>query len=407
MATSKSDDDVQYTPIILPPQPTGRRIITFQEGVSRGDMVKLVKSATSHEPVTAKSAGSLFEALQSSGMTDAPLVLERYGLAVVGGGLESASKSASMLAMTDEVVDTRPEFWFFSSASPPWDDDLEATWGLRAVEALASSGNGSGIKLAILDTGLDLGHPDFIDRAIVARSFVPNETVDDVAGHGTHCAGTAASAALGGGNMPRYGVAGGTLLHVGKVLNNRGAGRELDIIAGIEWAITQGCEVISMSLGRPVSPTEPPDPIYERVGNAALDAGCLILCASGNESDRRHRYVAPVGAPANSKSMMAVAAIGSDGGIANFSCGGTGTGMIDVCAPGVEILSSVPRPELYKKLRGTSMACPHAAGIAALWAQSSPDLRGRTLWAKLIDSAIPIGGLPRRDVGAGLVQAPG
>lgn len=394
-------------PVTLPPQPTGRRIISFDPKVRRADMVKLVRSATAHEPVTAASAGSLFEALQSSGMTDSPLVLERFGLAVIGGGLESASHAASMLAQSDEVIDTRPEFWLFASSGPPWGDNAQATWGLQAVGAPASSKTGSGIKLAILDTGLDLGHPDFLDRQIVARSFVPNETVDDVQGHGTHCAGTSTSAAAGGGNMPRYGVAGQSLLHVGKVLNNRGAGRELDIIAGIEWAITQGCEVISMSLGRQVMPNEQPDPIYERVGQAALDAGCLILCAAGNESDRRFNYIAPVGSPANASTMMAVAAIGSNGGIANFSCGATGVGMVDICAPGVAVLSSVPRPELFKKLSGTSMACPHAAGIAALWAQSNASLRGRKLWKKLTDSAVPVGGLTARDVGAGLVQAPG
>ena len=393
-------------PVILPPQPTGRRIIRFHEGVDRKDIARRIQQATAVDPVTVSSAGSMFAAIQQIGATDAPLVLERFGVAVVGGGTERANNAASMLAALDEVADARPEFWLFALQGPPWIDDAEATWGVHAVGADSSSSKGDGVKLAILDTGIDLGHPDFAGRSIVARSFVPNETVDDVKGHGTHCAGTASAAYAGGGNIPRYGIGTEVSLHVGKVLNNRGSGRELDIIAGIEWAISEGCHVISMSLGRGTMPDEPADPLYERVGNAALDAGSLILCAAGNESDRRYNYIAPVGSPANAESMMAVAAIGADGGIATFSCGGVGTGKVDICAPGVAVLSSVPRPELYKKLSGTSMACPHAAGIAALWAASDDSLRGRMLWERLKDSAVAIGGLPQRDVGAGLVRAP-
>jgi len=412
MAESESESEPTQSramagePIIMPPQPTGRRIITFQPGVKRSDIVKMVGKATARDPVTTESAGSMFAAMQQVGATDAPLVLERFGLAVVGGGIESANNAASMLASFDEVADSRPEFWLFALNGPPWADDAQSTWGLRAVDPLGKALSGDGIKLAILDTGIDLGHPDFVGRPIVARSFVHNETVNDVQGHGTHCAGAAASSFAGGGNVPRYGVARGVRLHVGKVLNNGGSGRELDIIAGIEWAIAEGCAVISMSLGRPTHPAEEPDPIYERVGEAALEAGSLILCAAGNESDRRYNYIAPVGSPANAKAMMAVAAIGADGGIATFSCGAVGNGEVNVCAPGVAVFSSFPRPELYKKLSGTSMACPHAAGIAALWADSDSSLRGRQLWDALQNNAIPVGGLPKRDVGAGLVQSP-
>ena len=189
-------------------------------------------------------------------------------------------------------------------------------------------------------------------------------------GHGTHTAGTIAGLlADGGGNLPRYGVAPGVALHVGKVLSNAGSGRELDIVAGIEWAIEEGCAVVSMSLGRAVAVDEEPDPIYEDVGARALEAGCLIVAAAGNESDRRYNYIAPVGAPANAPSIMAVAAIGADGGIAGFSCGGTGKAAVDIAGPGVGVFSSVPRPQLYAKFAGTSMACPHVAGVAALWAQ--------------------------------------
>lgn len=396
----------KFRPIVIPPQPTGRRIITFHKGVSSSEMAKLLKQATGSDSVSASAAGSESAALQQTNATGHPLVIERFGLAAVGGGAERAASAAGMLATFAEVADVRPEFWMFALGDPPWEDSATSTWGLDAVNCLASKANGNGIKLAVLDTGIDLGHPDFAGRHIVTDTFVADETVDDLQGHGTHCAGTAASAYAGGGNLPRYGVAQSVELHVGKVLNNRGSGRELDIIAGIEWAIGQGCQVISMSLGRATAPNEPFIPAYEDIAKIALEEGCLIVCAAGNDSDRRYGYVAPVGSPANAPSIMAVAAIGSDGGIASFSCGGTGVGKVDVCAPGVAVFSSVPRPQLYKKLPGTSMACPHVAGIAALWAQSDAKLRGQKLWDKLIATAINVGGLKPIDVGAGLVQAP-
>jgi subtilisin family serine protease len=265
---------------------------------------------------------------------------------------------------------------------------------------------GRGVRLAVLDTGIDLGHPDFAGRTIVTHSLVAGQTVDDVQGHGTHCAGTAAGAAAGAGNVPRYGVAPLADLHICKVLNDSGAGRELDILAGIEWAIDQDCAVVSMSLGRPVGPDEPFDPLYEQVGLRALQAGTLVIAAAGNESDRRYGHIAPVTAPANAPSIMAVAAIGADAGIATFSCGGIGAGAVDIAAPGVGVFSTAPRPRMYRSLSGTSMACPHVAGIAALWAETDRSLRGQGLWDQVKASAVPVGGLGKRDVGAGLVQAP-
>lgn len=396
-----------YKPIYIPPQPTGRRLILFEQGTPVGDMAQMLKEATGADAFSATIAGSETAALRSSGASGSPLLLERFAIAVVGGGADRAANAANILSGFAEVNDTRPEFWMFATGDPPWEDTGEGTWGLDATNALPSSMDGSGIKLAVLDTGLDLGHPDFAGRLIVSESFVPNETIDDVKGHGTHCAGTAASAARLGHNLPqRYGVAPGASLHIGKVLNNRGAGREVDIIAGMEWAVGLRCEVISMSLGRGTFPDEPHDPVYERVARAALDNGCLIVAAAGNDSDRRYGYIAPVGSPANAPSIMAVAAIGSDAGVANFSCGGVGKGAVDVCGPGVAVFSAVPRPELYKKMMGTSMACPHVAGIAALWAQSDPTLRGQALWDQLLRSARAIQGLQERDIGAGLVQSP-
>ena len=397
----------KFQPIIIPPQPTGRRLIVFAEGTSRADMAKMLKEATGTEALSASMAGSESSALRLAGASGNPLIIEQFGVAAVGGSPESAASAAGVLASFSDVEDTRPEFWMFAVSDPPWEDTAAGTWGLEAVNCLGSGRTGAGIKLAVLDTGIDLGHPDFAGRQIVAESFVPNETADDVQGHGTHCCGTAASAATLGNNLPRrYGVAPGVTLYMGKVLNNRGSGREIDIIAGMEWAVGQGCEVISMSLGRATTPNEQFDPAYERVGRIALDRGCLIIAAAGNESDRRYGYVAPVGAPANSPSIMAVAAVGSASDIASFSCGGVGIGAVDVAGPGVAVFSTWPRPQMYKKLQGTSMATPHVAGIAALWAESNPTLRGQTLWDQLVASARSIQGLSAVDVGAGLVQSP-
>lgn len=336
------------------------------------------------------------------------MVLDHLPVAIVGGEDDGEVASiAEALGKYDEVAETRPEFWLFAiDNDPPWPEDGDATWGLRATGALNNCNDGAGIKIAILDTGFDFGHPDFAGRTVVSESFVPDETADDVQGHGTHCAGTATGPRTANGNVSAYGVAPAADLFVGKVLNNGGSGREFDIVAGIDWAIQNGCEVISMSLGRATRPEEPFDDHYEDIAQIALENGCLIVAAAGNESARRFGFVAPVGAPANAPSIMAVAAVDAIAEVADFSCGSTGSGSVDVCAPGVSVFSSVPRPQLYKRLNGTSMACPHVAGIAALWAQSDPALRGQALRDALVANAKSLTGLGSSDVGAGLVQAP-
>lgn len=390
----------------LRPQATGRKLIRFRSGVSSQDAVKLLQRSSDLPVISVSEAGSVGDSLRAAGSTNSIVVLRRFGLAAVGGTTAGAAAAAQLLSSFDEVEDTRPEFWLFATGNPPWFDSAQHTWGLDAVNAPQSAFDGAGIKLAVLDTGIDLGHPDFIGRSIVTESFVSGEAVDDLQGHGTHTAGTAAGRSPGG-NVPRYGVAPGCDLHIGKVLNNQGAGRELDIIAGIEWALDQGCAIISMSLGRATLPDEDFDPIYEDIASQALTENCLIIAAAGNDSDRRYGYIAPVGSPANAPSIMAVAALGADGGPASFSNGGAGRAAIDVTAPGVGVLSSVPRPEIYRKLPGTSMACPHVAGVAALWAQSDPALRGAALRDQLLNNTTTIGiGGATIDYGRGLVRTP-
>lgn len=287
--------------------------------------------------------------------------------------------------------------------APLVDGDL--TWGLQATNVGASQYTGAGVRVAVLDTGFDLGHPDFMGRRVVSQSFIRGEAVQDGHGHGTHCIGTACGPRRPG-QLPRYGVAGGADIYVGKVLSNQGSGSDGGILAGIEWAITNGCAIISMSLGAPTVVGQTFSRIFETAARRALAAGTLIIAAAGNES-RRPGQISPVGHPANCPSIMAVAAVDAQLGIAYFSSGGLSLqgGQVDIAGPGVGVRSSWPRPMLYRSISGTSMATPHVAGIAALFAEANPDIRGGALGWLLLQSARRLI-LPTRDVGAGLVQAP-
>jgi subtilisin len=275
-------------------------------------------------------------------------------------------------------------------------DNTESTWGLKATKVMNSQLTGKDVKVAVLDTGMDLLHPDFAGRSIVSQSFVPGEEVQDENSHGTHCIGTACG--FKDLNGRRYGVAYESTIYAGKVLSNEGSGEGGWILAGMEWAIVSGCQVISMSLGNTV-PT--PSTAYETVGRRALQNGCLIVAAAGNHGPRT------VGQPANSPSIMAVAAVDSCLKAANFSSpsGGSPGAKVDIAAPGVAVYSSVPMNQgRYASYNGTSMATPHVAGLTALYSQWTGK-RGSQLWQLITSRAMALP-LPNNRVGSGLLQAP-
>jgi subtilisin family serine protease len=267
---------------------------------------------------------------------------------------------------------------------------LGATWGLIACRVPNSTRNGLGIKVAVLDTGFDLGHPDFVGRPIAHATFV-GQPVQDLNGHGTHCTGTACGPQSPPGTTPRYGIAFRSSIHIGKVLSNSGGGTQASVLAGMNWAIARRCQVISMSLGAPIGV----QPSYTAAGQAALNHGLLIIAAAGNGGG------SPTGAPANSPTIMAVASLDRNLHPSIFS----DVGKIEISAPGRDVFSSWFRPLRYNTISGTSMATPHVAGCAALWAQRSPSFRGAVLRRVLMATArrLPF---PLSRVGAGLVQAP-
>ena len=415
---------------------TGRYIITFRDNAVTAGIAALSDQAGITGLVSAadfpESALDLSQ-LEAAGGAVFPML----GLAVVS--LDDAALSSVMSAVGQEsaILAIEPERIFYAigavqedylqgyrdaadhlyqkaAASAPdqaktgaqpaatFADDAQSTWGLKATKAMISRYTGRGIKVAVLDTGMDLQHPDFRGRTVVSQSFVPGETVQDGFGHGTHCMGTACGSPDLNGR--RYGVASESTIYVGKVLSNAGSGNTSWILAGMEWAIANQCQVISMSLGNTV-PTV--STAYETVGRRALENGCLIVAAAGNHRQQASSALGTVGQPANSPSILAVAAIDSTLQLARFSCtSGAELGTnVDIAAPGVAVYSAVPMDKgRYALFNGTSMATPHVAGIAALYAQAY-GVRGALLWLYLIWSATRMP-LSSADVGSGLVQAP-
>lgn len=279
------------------------------------------------------------------------------------------------------------------------------SWALSAMGLDESyrRATGAGVRVAVLDTGIDQGHPDFSGRlaTMELESFIPGETVQDGHGHGTHCAGVIAGAAKSSGPR-RYSVAPDAELIIGKVLNDDGEGFDDQIIDGIDWAADAGAQIISMSLGSPRKVGGPFRDEYEVIAATRLaeSPGILIVAASGNE----RLAGLPVGNPAACPSIVAVGALDRHQRVAPFSCGQMDEiGKVDFAAPGVGIHSAWSGGG-FKTISGTSMATPHVAGVCALLLELEPTLSPRQLWKKLETGCRNLG-IPS-DFGAGLVQVP-
>jgi len=332
------------------------------------------------------------------------IVLHQLGIALIDADEEQFANLQRAAGETGPIAGIEAERRVFAIGEPTPPPEGEFTWGLQAVRADAAAATGAGVRVAVLDTGLDEQHPDFAGRDIVTGAFVEGQSAHDGHGHGTHVIGTACGPRASQAG-PGYGIAHEASIYAGKVLGDDGSGSDSGILSGVEWAISNSCSIVSMSLGSPTEPGAPYSEAFERVARRALERGTLIIAAAGNESQRSAGIIAPVGHPANCPSVMAVGAVDSQMQIADFSCGTVDqVGQVELAAPGVDVYSSWPGAEHYRKLSGTSMATPHVSGIAALHAQQSPD-RARALWTRLTQSARRLP-LPATDVGAGIVQAP-
>ena len=239
---------------------------------------------------------------------------------------------------------------------------------------------GKGIRVAVLDTGIDGAHPDLSPNYHGGVSFVPTETTpQDLHGHGTHCAGTIGAAINGSGVV---GVAPAAYLYAVKVLSRTGAGQFSWIIAGIDWCISNRMHIISMSLGGGSAPVA-----LQTICNTAWNRGLLLVAAAGNSGPPSSPTGSTVGFPAKYKNVIAVSAIDSSNVIASFSSGGT---EVDLCAPGVNVLSTAPGGG-FATMSGTSMACPHVAGAAVLTWGAHRFSNNETIWNLLAATSDNLG----------------
>ncbi|HRY26514.1 MAG: S8 family peptidase [Geminicoccaceae bacterium] len=209
---------------------------------------------------------------------------------------------------------------------------------------------GQGVRVAILDTGIDADHPDLQGAIEKMRDFT-GEGVEDLNGHGTHCAGVVAARA---NDVGFVGTAPLSSLLIGKVLANNGSGAIGAVAEAVDWAVDEGADIISMSLG---STTDSPE--LHRAVHAALAKGVIIVCAAGNTGEL---FANNIGFPGRYGSVITVAAHDRYGQPSGFSSRGA---SIDFMAPGSDIWSTY-RQGGYAKLSGTSMATPFVAGLAAL-----------------------------------------
>ncbi|WP_307814042.1 S8 family serine peptidase [Streptomyces sp. N35] len=268
-------------------------------------------------------------------------------------------------------------------------DLSESVRQVGAPEAWAQGFDGEGVKVAVLDTGIDTSHPDVQDTIVGSRSFIPGEEVTDKQGHGTHVASTIAGS--GAASDGRYkGVAPGADLLIGKVLSDEGFGLTSEIIAGMEWAKEQGADVVNMSLGSSEG-DDGTDPMAQAVNALSADGGPLFVIAAGNAGQ-----VGTIGSPGSAESALTVAAVDKSDQRASFSSQGPLVRSYalkpDVSAPGVDIEAAasqaVPgQSSMYQKLSGTSMATPHVAGGAAILKQRHQDWSGQRIKNTLMSSS--------------------
>ncbi len=276
---------------------------------------------------------------------------------------------------------------------PPAQPEAIIPWGIERIKAPLAWGTskGSGVRAAILDTGIQLDHPDLKNNIIGGVNTINSrKTANDDNGHGTHVAGIVAALDNSFGVV---GVAPEAHLYAVKVLGASGSGWLSDIIEGLEWCINNDMQIANMSFG---SSTD--SRLFREAIEETSRAGIVLVGAAGNEGSA-------VIYPAAYPEVIAVAASDSEDKIPYWSNSGP---ALDLTAPGVSIYSTY-KGSTYRTLSGTSMASPHAAGVCALVlaVPKYKDLDPAQVKAQLETTAEKLTGYTANQQGAGLVRADG
>ncbi|MEV5963281.1 S8 family peptidase [Kribbella sp. NPDC051952] len=325
------------------------------------------------------------------------------------------------LGVTALKVDKNATGAFFSGArtrSAPatvWLDAKRRTMLDQSVPQIGAPAawkagfTGKGVRVAVVDTGIDATHPDFKGQIVASKNFTTDPAGDGF-GHGTHVASTIAGTAAA--SQGKYkGVAPDAKLVDAKVCDNEGGCEDSAILAGMEWAaVQQKARVINLSLGGPDEPGL--DPMETAVNRLTAQTGALFVIAAGNEGPD----AGTVSSPGSAASALTVGAVDKKDALADFSSRGPlvdGTGIKpDLTAPGVGIVAAraknaqigEPVGQYYLSLEGTSMATPHVAGSAAILLQEHPSWKASELKAALMGTAKPIAGQTAYEQGAGRVD---
>ncbi|GAB3354730.1 S8 family serine peptidase [Micromonospora halotolerans] len=358
-----------------------------------------------------------------------PLIVQHSG--ATPAGLPGA-RTTRQLSGSSAVAESRADavsFWnSLTSAANGTERQLRAgfdkVWldGLRrptldvsvpltgAPEAWQAGWTGTGVKVGVIDTGIDQTHPDLVGRVAAAENFTADPDTLDRVGHGTHVASTIAGTAAA--SQGRFkGMAPGATLYSAKVCMVEGC-PESAILAGMTWVAQQGVKVANMSLGGPDSPET--DPIEAALADLTHRYGVLFVVAAGNSGEAGE---STVNSPGSVDEALTVGAVTKTGELAAFSSRGpraSDAGIKpDVTAPGVGILAArsstsdlAPddgNPQ-YTSLNGTSMATPHVAGAAAILTQQHPDWSPERIKSTLMAAARPNAAIGVYEQGAGFLD---